>query len=403
MDTFWITRMKTISYSRRSRKMDVGATIDLSIRRADGSVQHLGKFHNFLGSQPFSIGRLNIFASGNINIYARDTPGIYSFTGTWQQVGTAISRVTNVGPNNDLTASGWTQDDMLVFGTGERCTLFGVTNATTGTARQSQNVAATTLSLYRTWQTGFGRNPATSIAGQSVSGLNGTMAYANGVHTYTLNAPQSMVATSVAYTLHCLVYSYGALTAVGGATTGGIFHISGGIALQIGDAIQINSFVITYTWSSYQPVVFSAPGPILNINQSGRYQRLARISAEESAVTPNRIFLLTNANKIVLPDMLGPATTILAPASYTIKETIVSTINSTVAPSNLTFANNGVESSSSVQGTVVTGGSDIRQIAWGSTTQILGAIEYDADVTIDPGKVLTISTILRMVATLEAP
>lgn len=395
--------MKTLSYRRRPRKMDVGATIDLSVRRADGTIEHLGKFHNFLGSQLYSTGRLNVFAGGNINIYARDQTGIHVFTGTWQQVTNTVSRVTNVGPNNDLTASGLTQFDMLVFGSGEKSTIFSITNASSATTNQSQSVAATTMLGYKIYQNGFGRNPATTHTGQSVTGAAGTLAYSNGNMTYTMNAAQSFPATATAYTLQCLVYSYGAVISVGGATPGGVFHISGGVAMGVGDAIIVNSFVVTYSWASYQPVVFSAPGPILNLNQSGKYQRLARVNAEEAAVQPNRIFLLTNANKIVLPDMLGPATTILAPGSYTIKETIVSTINSVTQPGTATFANGGVESASSIQGTVVTGGTDIRQIAWGTTTQILGAIEYDADVTIAAGKVLTINTLLRMTATLEAP
>jgi hypothetical protein len=404
--------MKTLSFSRRRRldphkniKPDVGAIIDLSIRRANGTVEHLGKFHNFLGGVPYSTGRLNPVSGNNISFYARDSPGAYAFTGTWQQVGTAITRVTNVGPNNDLTAAGVAQDDLLVFGTGERSPIFTITNASAAVARYSMGVAATTLVAYKNYINGFGRNPGTNITGQSIVACAGVAAYSNGVLTYTLSAQQTFPAALVAYTLRSIPYSYGSIASVGGATSGGVFHISAaGVSMAIGDAIVINSFVMTYTWASYQPVIFAAPGPIGNINQSGKYQRLHRVTAEESSSAPTRIFLLTDANKIVLPDMLGPATAILAPASYTIKETItVSSGTVTTPDAGTTFNANGVESRMAMQGTVLTGGTDIRQIAWGTTTQIFGAIEYDADVTVAAGKILTINTILRLTTGLEAP
>jgi hypothetical protein len=352
----------------------MGGIISLQIIRANGTIEDLGKIHNIIGNAAAINNQRNEYGtSQGISFLSVATPVRVNLTGTWSQAGTNVTRVSGT----DVTGS---NSDLYEFGTGEQFYKTGGTT-TAPTASRSQTVAATSLHYYLT-------GPAdTPTSVQSATGATLTRAYSNGVLTWTLPSATTFATASSNYTLARIT----ANLALGG---GNFFHfdLPSPISLLIGDQIVISSFVLTFTYTPYQPTAF-AVSPITGLTGTGFTQRLRTVVTRENTTT-TRIFLITDANKITpLPDMLAPGATVLNPSSYTILETI--TVSNGVG-----FAaaiTNNMTQQSVATGTVVTGGT-IKQIAWGTTTELFGIVEYDTPVAIAAGKVLTLTGNLQLEA-----
>lgn len=154
--------------------------------------------------------------------------------------------------------------------------------------------------------------------------------------------------------------------------------------VNVGDVVVIENFKYIFDQGFYKPIRF-IDSPIAGIAGSGLFQRMLRINDADHSFTPNRIYLISYGNEIVLPDAKSNTDTYLNPSSLTVSDTITaSNLNS--SPS---FENDGT-STNRCSGTIGSNISNIKQIAWGSTTQIHGIIEYDTPISLESGKVLTV-------------
>lgn len=366
-----------------------GAVANISILRANGDMEPIGDVygfhHNTIGRAAESSDRTYPSSMSTVQFYTQSSgTGVDVWTGTFSQSGTSVSRVSG---SFDMTQI--STNDLIIFGSGERAWRVSGGSASAMQVYPSQTVPATTITRYRTGTSGYGSNPSGSNQQQS-GAQNASLVYSNGVTTKTLSAPAVFSPASSSYTLTAVSYNPGSAT-VAGQQVGGFFPIPSAPTINVGDAVVVNSFVYRITWDNYQPRTF-AVSPITGIVGTGRIQRLKRISVHENAATPNRIYLVADANKITLPDMLDPSGTIIAGSSLTAIETITASGSATAASAST----NGNTASTTCFGSVVTGGT-VKQILWGTTTEIIAVIEYDTPVTIASGTVLTLNTSLQMV------
>jgi hypothetical protein len=118
---------------------------------------------------------------------------------------------------------------------------------------------------------------------------------------------------------------------------------------------------------------------------------------ETEATLCNRIYLISDANKIAIPNMIAPDN---SSASYVLMSGItrMEDITAVSTTAKASFANNCTQSNSIV-GTVTTGGS-VKQILWGTLTRAYGVIEYDTPITISAGQVITLQPSHQMTAEL---
>jgi hypothetical protein len=343
-----------------------GSKIDLSVKRASGEIENYGEFHNYplpsFITSNFIKGVTYLGSGVNLEVQSSSDTCILQLSGTFEQNGFTINRVSE--------AYSFPFDNGLyVFQNG---VVGGWRNAGSGasiTVSRSNSVSAQTLYRFIPTITGIQETSVTSI----------TAIYSNGSMTLSTTQPKALPVVVSPYTLRTLNFCDS-----GSPGRGRAIPINPPIDLQIGDAVLINNFTYTFSYPSHTPTTFTT-SPLSSLSGSGVFQRTRRITSGDN-ITANRIFLLTDANKITIPDMLGPSDSLLLPSSYTITETIVASQTS----STNAQVSNDMEESHTVIGITSIGGT-IKQIAWGTTTEIFGIIEYDTPVVIPTAKVIRVT------------
>lgn len=358
-----------------------GSRINLSIKKANGKIRNHGYFYNHPNSQWIINSSNLLFGSvSNLNIYTLSYNSIRNL-GQWQQSGTTISRVS--GSESALSTSG----SFYKFADGTYAGVKTWTGTTSFTSNISQSVSA--QDLYE-----FSSITSSLSESQSLISNSFTRTYSDGVISLNITSPPLIFnPASSPYTLKCI--AIGAFSSPTYRVL--LIDIYPEIEIEIGDQIIINSFEYNFDYGDHQPREF-AVSPISGISGSGRAQRTRRANERNSSTSPNRIFLISDSNKISIPDMYGPTGgTLVNPSSLTIDQSLTAT-GSTV---NTTELNGYIDSHSCFSNVTSTG--TYKQIAWGTTTEIFGIIEYDTPVLIESGKTLTVGMSTQFVPVLTLP
>jgi hypothetical protein len=351
----------------------IGCIADISILRATGEALHLGRIHNVIGNNLALKDARTEMASPteNVTLFTMTTVVKTALTGTWSQAGTTVSRASG---SDTLPA---TQNILLVFGTGEQ-SYKTAGSGTSCTSSRSATIAATTLAYYNT------AAETSSGAPQTKSTFTGmTRSYSAGELKWALPSSFSFDPASSGYTLARV----GAFWNLSGAVYVH-FDLPAPVVILTGDQVIVNSLELIYTYDDHEPRAF-AVSPISGLTGTGTFQRLRTVATREN-FAPTRIFLISDANKITIPNMLAPGAAVINPASITLLETVTATGSKTDAA-----VANTMTQANSCFGTIVTGGT-VKQIAWGTTTELFGIVEYDTPVAIAAGKVLTIGGSLQL-------
>jgi hypothetical protein len=372
----------------------IGGILDLSIIRANGDIEHIGKIHNVAGNIVNADERIpfNSSLSSNTGVPffgTQTTTGKVAMSGSFSQSGTTVTRESG---SFDLTTV--SNGDLIVFSGGQRAYKTASIGASSCTVSKSQGVSTTTADRYKTGTVGFG-NSYSSGASQTLlnSSYAVTSSYSNGVFQNNLASPRLFAAATSGYTMKCM--SVGIYADSSSTAYGSFYDFPSDIIVNIGDRLFINSWRFTITYDDYLPRVF-AVSPLSGVSGSGRYQRLFKVHETEATLC-NRIYLISDANKIAIPNMIAPDNSV---ASYVLMSGItrMEDITAVSTTAKASFANNCTQSNSIV-GTVTTGGS-VKQILWGTQTRAYGVIEYDTPITISAGQVITLQPSHQMTAEL---
>jgi hypothetical protein len=361
----------------------VGGILELEILRANGDVEYIGKIHNILGAAVLPSDRVPFSGPSSANngvpyFYTQSSFGTEDLPGTFSQTGTTVTRESGAYVVSDLT-----DGDIIQFATGEWAYVTSSALAASCTVSKSQNVATTTAKRYRTNTSGFGANANTGSIQAAIGGIYGVnSAYSNGVFTNTMVAPRAFPTVVTPYTLRCI--SAGIYMSSQALSYASYYDLPSPLSLLAGDTIIIKSWVHTITLNEYLPIEF-AVSPMNGLSGSGRYQSLHPMgnNIEASNGSP-RIWLVSDANKIVIPNRLTYNASYLLPATFTPIETLVA-VSVNTPPS---FSNNATETAFLIAASTI--GGTVKQIIWGSSTQLYGVIEFDTPVVIAPDKAITI-------------
>lgn len=355
------------------RNKRLGATVDLTINRADGTKEnHIVEnivSNGWLGQTGrFSIGGTVSFStSPNITLSA--------IAGTFSQSGLTITRNSGIGNLLNVAAS-----DMVIFGTGQHCYKESTGSATTFNSYTNQTVGPTTLSAF------FSSSKSSpSPAIQTSPSQNTTGSYLSGITLLELSNPYNFTPTVSSYVFNSLYMTW---ASVGNAAT--LFHMPGTV-LSAGDSLTINTMVVRNTWDAFQPKPF-ATSPLTGITATGRVQRLRDPAVNENAAAINRIYLTVDATKYTIPEMI-PAGTSVLPSALTIDQAIVATSITNTA----SVVSNEFTSSSIAFGILTAPAKAYKQIIWGSTTLLYGVIEFDTPYVLSAGQVITVGGQIQMV------
>lgn len=374
----------------------VGSIINVSIWRADGTVDNLGDIHNVLGVTIFSSSRQA--PTGTTKFYAiSGVKGKTTATGTWMQSAFRIQRVTGTMPTSALTPGNavMASGDMVVFGSGERSFVSNIINVSAFNATVSKIIPETTLQYYGVGQTGWGRVPTSNVnqAQQTATTYSTFTNYSSGVITCSATTTPIVFPTAaVPYTLESIV-SDSPVGSYLGASPANFFDVPS-TPVGFGDAIVINSYKYVVTFDDFRPRAVTGSA-LSGTPFDYVYQRLKRVSLNES--TPvTRIYLIDNATPFALPDMLAPAASQITPSNLTIKETVVAFVDSNDTPS----ASTETQDTSTGYGILTSGQANVKQIAWGDTGVIFGIISFNSAMNLSAGRVIAVGQYLKMISDL---
>lgn len=379
-----------------------------TIHRKNGSVERYDKpLHNYityagLGTLLQYAGNTGVNTVSPLNtmtlrIYNQRMP--IKLTGSYQ-IENVSSQVIGVGtgPWNRIRINSGTTfnaSTILLTSSGD----YAFVTATSGSIRvlsvDSLDIVGKDLYVLRS---------STDVASvQSGTTINRTVSYSAGV----LRSVNNQVA-SVTATASNTIYSIGFTSPI--ESIGHIFDLETPIVLGIGDVLSvgIEDFEVLITYDSYQPKTFTAGNcPISGFpTATGRYQRMFPISSNTSPPTTESsgsgavIYLVPNGSHITIPDLQYPSTVPTTSAAFATKETITC-----VTEVQTYTQTNNLEEFRKWFGQVVTGGANIKQIAWGTTSfdRILGILEFDTPQNIPAGKILSITQMAKIVPDFVIP
>lgn len=341
-------------------KTKIGAIIEFRVVRGGKTIAS-HRLHNVLNNELLLKGTDMTAAWSQLKTHT--TPVKELLPGTYSQSGNLITRET--GSYVFLSRA-----DLFVFSGGE----YGYRLSGTGsqiTVSKSQTVAETSLSRIRTDDT-HSEDFVQHVLSQPVF----TDTYSPGKMSWSLAGAANFGAATSGYSLERISLTFGA------AETS-FFDLPAAIPILIGDVVVVDSYKFTFEYDGYQPKAL-ASSPISGITSACTVQRLRKINTKDN-VSPTRIFLLEDANKLVIPDMLSPADSAINPGTLTIAETI------TAAGSKVDqAAANDYKASHSCYGAVAVGVAACKQIAWGTATELFGIIEFATPQNLAIGKAITI-------------
>lgn len=377
-------------------KANVGSVINVSIWRADGTVDHLGDIHNMIGTVIFSNGRLN--PSGNVRFYTVSggnnfTKGKYLPTGTWTLSVNRLQRVTGTYP---ITSVNPTQNDMVVFGSGERIYVSNAINVSAVNMRgASRVIPETSITYYATGQTGFGRIAASNANRAQQSAVsNTTTGYTSGV--ITCSATQTPIVFPLApnsYMLECIVGD-APVSSYLGSQTASFFDITPSVQINTNDVVTINSYAYRVTFDDFRPRLITGSA-LSGTPFNYTYQRLHQVNIMELAQA-TRIYLIDNATPYTLTDMLSIGQANVTPSNITIKETLIGYLDNNSSPDGDNYA----QDTSTCYGILTSNQANVKQIAWGDTSKLYGIVSFATAQNLSAGKVIATGQYLTMLADL---
>jgi len=361
----------------------VGSTISFHVIRKGKKIHVHENLHNHIGAALLTETRRfqpDYYAAA---FYTTDTligNNALPSTSTFQQVGTAVTRVTGSDPlpipyNFSSGAIIWPGN---VFGG-----YVTTSNAAAGTATMSRsvNVAANNGGRY------FGMSGFNYTNRQYKNHFTsaGSVTYANGVITHTVVSPTNSCIFSPLVT----PYTLRSITRIRQGYSGEtyIYDLPSPIEMQVDDVLVISSVVLKLTYATYQPVTF-AVCPISRMIATGKIQKLLPAEIDFTDRMENAYFVQT-ANAVVVPDMPTYGASRITAASLT-------------NPTNLSYYQyyNLITATAANEYTAATKSdfvitntlTDIKQIYLGSANVNVGlfaALEFDTPQTFAAGKILS--------------
>lgn len=355
------------------REKRLGATIDLTINRANGTKENRIIENVLSNGWLGNGGRLSV--SGSVTFTTTPNILLSAIAGTFSQSGVTVTRDSGTG--NLLNVG---TNDMVIFGSGQHCYKNTAGSATTFDSFTTQSVSSTTLSVF------FSNTKSSAAPSIQTSPSVSTIGtYLSGFTTLELTAPYTFTPTVSSYVFHSLYMPY-----AGVSFAAAMFHMPNTV-LSAGDSLTINAMVVRNTWDDFRPRAFTT-SPLTGITTTGRIQRLRDPAANENAAAINRIYLTVDANKYTIPDMI-PAGSSVTPAALTIDQTLVATSITNTA----SVVANEFAATSTAFGVLTAPAKAYKQIIWGSTTLLYGVIEFDTPLVLSAGQVITVGGQLQMV------
>jgi hypothetical protein len=379
-----------------------------TIHRKNGSIERYDKpLHNYITfggiatllqyAGNASSGTISPFSSLTLRIYNQQLP--IKLTGSYDIVnatGQAIG--VGTGPWNRIRINSGTSfnaSTILLTSTGDYAFVTATSSNIRVLSVDSLDIIGKDLYVLRS------SFDVPSV--QSGTSPTRTVTYSAGV----LRSVNNQIATLTS-TTNNTIYSIGFTSAT--ESVGHIFDLETPVVLGIGDVLSVGveDFEVLITYDSYQPKTFTAGNcPIAGFpTATGRYQRMFPVISNTSPPTIESggsgavIYLVPNGSHIAIPDLQYPSSTPTTSAAFATKETI--TCVTEVQGNTQT---NNIEEFRKWFGQVVTGGANIKQIAWGTTTfdRILGILEFDTPQNIPAGKILSITQMAKIVPDFVIP
>lgn len=345
----------------------VGSTIGkISVIRSDGSTEVVAEnIHNIIGNYFASSSRRTDYSTGDYGVYLYDSRIRRQSTSTWSQSGYTLTRESG---SDTLTAN-----RIVQFPDGDWSYINSNISSSGPVSNSMEKPASVVYEIDSaiSYGTNWFRQQSFSVKSTS---------YSNGVITSASTGSMVFNPASSQETIRRIAITRAITTEFSEAC---FFDLPNDVVLDIGDSLVIDNFELNITFDEYEPRELE-DSPISGLTTSCRAQRLLpiRTTSSQENQSPNRIWLIEDGNEYVLPNLQTSTTN---PNVLTPVETIVAT-GSVSSPS----ASNNMTSSNSCYGLVEVGSSQVKQIAWGTTSIIFGILEFDTPQNIPQGKVITI-------------
>lgn len=363
-------------------KLKLGSTVEfVDVLRADGRRERIcGKLHNIVSNGILTDTRmLEFYASATRTLRTHSTRIRRTLDGTFSQSGTTVTRVTGT--------EGSTNNQILVWENGDWAytTSTGTSTRTVSRAfeKSTQALQVITSAL---------SNGTDAVQSKSVTASG---SYSAGTILTTIPETAFDPASSP-YT--CRRISFDSPFTVTSSVYALCFDLPVDIELDTGDAILVGGIEFRREWDTIA-VRELAVCPLAGLTTSCRAARMKPAHgsfATDGHSPPTRIWLIDDGDEYALPSTMPVAD--VNPSVLTVLETITASGSNTGAT-----ASNHMTSSNSCFGTVATGGSTIKQIAWGTTGVIHGILEFDTPQNIAAGKIITIGGRLQFEIEVPAP
>jgi hypothetical protein len=209
-----------------------------------------------------------------------------------------------------------------------------------------------------------------------------TLGYTDGVRTATASTRTVIHICRAASTITRI----GACPGSPNQFLGSTFELETPIVMAEGDVLYFVSYELSLLYPDFAPRSFAAGEcPLKGYRGSGKIQRLVPYTAYENTVTNGRIYFLSDANKITpLPNY---GTSVIAGTSLTALATVTPSYTRVGTGDYL----DSLWNYTTMVGAPVAEVANVRQIAWGTTTQLYGVIEFDDLVTFQANAMVAVS------------
>jgi len=373
----------------------LGAVIDISVIKNDGSLVNYGKYHNVLGglvNKGLTWRRLYMSDPRTFSTYDNTDDlgyGSSTLSGTYYVTGKILYGINPVSlltiPNGSL----------FEFPSGFKCyKTTGTTTFSSCPISVTGSEPSSIVRLHKTESVGYGINmTSNTLVKQTNLGVITTDPYYTSLSTsgiYSVNLSAQFPPTFSTYDIYRITYHDTSFH-------GGYIDIVPPIRLDVGDALVIPDYQYSITFNVDAPRVF-AVSPITGLVGSGKMQRTIPYDRDEYSLgtghtgVNTRIYLLTDANKV--PFLSAMRSTTYRP-SVTAKYTI-----STTTRNNLADIDYNATSLLSAFGAFTSDATPIKQILVGDASVppvISCIIEYDTPIAIAAGsRNLTIYSTLKL-------
>lgn len=350
------------------RRQGVGSTIGkISVIRRDGSTEVVAEnIHNIIANSLASASGRTNYGGSSYLVYLYGSRIRRQSTSTWSQSGYTLTRESG----SDTLIYG----RIVQFPDGDWSYISNSNISSSGLVSNSMEKSESVVYEINS-ETSYGTD---SIRSKSFN-VKST-SYSNGVITSASTGSMVFDPVSSQETIRRIAICSAVSSAFADVC---YFDLPNDVVLEIGDSLVIDNFELNITFDEYEPRELE-DSPISGVATSCRAQRLlpTRGTQSEESQIPNRIWLIEDGNEYALPDLREST---LNPNVLTPVETIVATGSwSSSTPSN------NMTRSNSCYGLVSVGSSQVKQIAWGTTSYIFGILEFDTPQNIPQGKVITI-------------